>query len=552
MLVVVFVLTVYLISFFPLFTPYLFSLSVTILWHTKNDRVHVLLFAFCLLWIVWCQNYKFQLIDQVLVQLYWLDDLHHWLIKQDPSGLSLAFVFGNAKYIDHHFKRSLQFIGAYHVLVVSGYHMMLLRRFMTLCKLPDWLIGILMYAFFILSGCGIPCARALFMSSHLIKGKGRAFYYRVCNVWAIICMLYPMKVCSASLLLSMTAGAFLSMAYRTWRGCIAGELFMDVGVAAVLMPILYCFNMNASSWSWLLGPIIYPCIMVLAIMHALLVVIECITFLKLSWVLDPIDVWMHTLVVGIDEMMVDRGILQWPFVMCLLFALFFWFLCFLPSKKYFFASLVLLLLWSGGQWDNRSEIFQCFEVGHGLSCLWYKGRHAMLYDTARPRYGRQIHDYLQRHHIRLDSIVVSHSDIDHAGGLQFVKYDLKSTGHIYGSPITRVCNKKISNNCENIIPISFGFRTCHGSLCWYVLHPDQSLRTQNQMSVVVQLVAKRRILLTGDIDARVLRLHQSKQTLSDWFSDLWLPPHHGRTPLTASQTNSMGKERIVIGKVYLF
>lgn len=502
-----------------------------------------------LLWIIFCQRYQFDLIQFVIVHIGMFGSLHQWAFNCDPSGLCAAFIFGHTSYLDQSFKQSLQFLGAYHVLVVSGYHMMMLRRALRFFYCPGLLVVIVMMVFYIFSGCGLPCARALVMGVLGKFCKQNHPIARTLTTWSILIIIYPCKVLSASMILSMVAGTFMTLGYHSWRGRQSADLFLDVGVSMALSPILYLYGINQSSWSWVLGPIIYPLVIILALTHCFAVLVDVATSFGLNEIIIQLDHVFYSYIIRLDEIMVDRGVQQWPFVICLFFAFCFFFLMTVPSEKIFIVVVVTLFMWSLSQWDAASAKFQCFEVGHGLSCLWYKGRHAVLYDTARPNQGRKIHRFLQQNHIRLDAIIISHSDMDHSGGLHFVKGDLKTSGRIYGSPITKVYSRK-DKQCEKICHVDAGYKRCHGPLCWHVHHPKRHYRTQNQMSLVVQLMGSKTILLTGDIDEMVLRHCSLDGSIKLWRSDLWLAPHHGRTKLSHNHVKLLGRERIVIGKIY--
>tara|TARA_A100001015_G_C15037658_1_gene737389 strand:+ start:474 stop:1919 length:1446 start_codon:yes stop_codon:yes gene_type:complete len=479
-----------------------------------------------------------------------LDDLLRWVHTRDASGFVAAFLLGNTKSIDIAFKNSLKFVGAYHVLVVSGYHMMLMRKWLvTVPFIRGRYLAISQFIFFVISGMGIPCARAwvsglifLPQSSHRIE--------KLAIVWASLLLLYPTKCYSQSMLLSMLAGSYLSIGHSIMRDNKNKDIVLDVGVSLVLLPLLRLYGMNQSSWAWLIGTIVTPFVIYLALLHCIVIVFDTLIGLNLSTYISIIDQLFIDFVIKLDEIIVDRGIMQWPIAVCLFFALMsvtLWIKGFYTNICMF----VFLCLWGLCQWDTYTSYFQCFEVGHGLSCLWYQGSNAILYDTARRGYGGVIRQYLDENHIKLDTIIISHSDIDHAGGVWHLLGSLKRSGVVYGSPLTSVCRGKKKNHCLDVVCVSAGFKRCYGKLCWEVIHPKYHFRTQNQMSLVVRLKGRKTILLTGDIDERVLRFVE-KDGMDDWFSDLWLEPHHGRTGLNDRQSSKMGIQRIQIGKEYVF
>ena len=140
------------------------------------------------------------------------------------------------------------------------------------------------------------------------------------------------------------------------------------------------------------------------------------------------------------------------------------------------------------------------DVGQGLSVLVRTHRHSLLYDTGIAyRSGgsaaRQIIlPFLRYRGIeRIDWLVVSHGDLDHAGGVT----DLRAAMEV---------DRTIWNDAD---PDMNAFR-CRAGQNWSVdgvsfrvLHPDTAFAGNgNDASCVVEVSAgERRMLLTGDIEA---------------------------------------------------
>jgi competence protein ComEC len=193
-----------------------------------------------------------------------------------------------------------------------------------------------------------------------------------------------------------------------------------------------------------------------------------------------------------------------------------------------------------------------FDVGQGQAVLLETARHRMLYDTG-PSYefgrNRQVfranttdtkmtgswplpaHDaatrvllpYLAGEGIhRLDAVVVSHGDSDHAGGFLTLQTALP-LGEVYTSqpdltPAGRVCQQGDSWIWEGV---RFEFLSPDAELAEHVLRGD------NDDSCVLKVTAPGgRVLLPGDISKKMERrlVREQRTALS---AEILLAPHHG-------------------------
>jgi competence protein ComEC len=174
-----------------------------------------------------------------------------------------------------------------------------------------------------------------------------------------------------------------------------------------------------------------------------------------------------------------------------------------------------------------------FDVGQGLAVAVQTQHHALLFDTG-PDYAGEA-DSGNRILVpalrglgvdRLDTLMLSHGDIDHIGGtdsvLQAIPTDRILTSmdtadkRLAGMPNTRSCGDGMQWDWDGV----------H----FEVLHPPETAaakRHDNDQSCVLRISAgERHILLTGDIEkaseARLLQLHPDKLP-----ADLLVAPHHG-------------------------
>jgi competence protein ComEC len=130
---------------------------------------------------------------------------------------------------------------------------------------------------------------------------------------------------------------------------------------------------------------------------------------------------------------------------------------------------------------------------------------------------------LRRHGVRgIDTVVVSHPDIDHVGGLrdlvadgrvgrlvvsEFVEpFDLMDTAAAVGVPV---------------IPVSAGDRLDMTSVHIEVLSPGRRFQSDNDGSVVLLVTADVSVLLPGDVEA------VAQRELPEIDVDILVVPHHG-------------------------
>ncbi|MGB5447199.1 MAG: DNA internalization-related competence protein ComEC/Rec2 [Psychromonas sp.] len=190
---------------------------------------------------------------------------------------------------------------------------------------------------------------------------------------------------------------------------------------------------------------------------------------------------------------------------------------------------VLLSLWSGK--DNKSDEWwvEVIDIGQGLSVLVRSQGQTLLYD-AGPRYPSgfttaEVETVPYLHSIginSLDYLVISHSDIDHAGGFDLLNRTFLPDLIILGEPIkfTAQYNKN-SKLCRA------GMRWSLGSLSVRVLSPLTTSTNNNNNSCVLRIDdGVHALLLTGDIDKKQ-EIKLTEKYRIDLQSNLLVAPHHG-------------------------
>lgn len=177
--------------------------------------------------------------------------------------------------------------------------------------------------------------------------------------------------------------------------------------------------------------------------------------------------------------------------------------------------------------------FSLLDVGQGLSAVIQTKHHVLIYDTG-PRWGeveaggKVIVPFLKSQGVsHIDTIVISHSDLDHRGGLKRLLEVYKPNKILTSNPVK--VTESVSEKCQA------GQRWQWDGVDFEILSPlaeeayrgrsKQFLKTNNQSCVLKVSTGQNSVLLTGDIEALVeTDLVQAPSKLK---SRILVVPHHG-------------------------
>jgi competence protein ComEC len=186
--------------------------------------------------------------------------------------------------------------------------------------------------------------------------------------------------------------------------------------------------------------------------------------------------------------------------------------------------------------------FALLDIGQGLASVVLTKNHVLIYDVG-PKWkendsGTQIIEpFLNYYHIKnIDSIMISHTDLDHRGGLDSLLMHYK-INKLYTSEVERLTKKADLNHNQPIL-CQAGQSWVWDGVAFEVLHPSLESsagmlqKNRNNLSCVLKVsTGKSSILLTGDIEseAEKILVNTYRQKLG---SSILIAPHHG------SQTSS--------------
>lgn len=195
-----------------------------------------------------------------------------------------------------------------------------------------------------------------------------------------------------------------------------------------------------------------------------------------------------------------------------------------PARRLGWCSLLPILFIHTETLPTGSFKFTLLDVGQGLASVIQTKHHTLIYDTG-PTYGEQsdagqriIVPFLKTLRIkRLDKIIISHSDLDHRGGLNTL-YQYPHDEIITSEPHRL---KQLATKC---LP---GQEWEWDGVHFIFINPIVEHKKRNNVSCVLKVTANgKSVLLTGDIEqyAEGEIIKQFEDLLK---SDVLLVPHHG-------------------------
>ncbi|MGI9201454.1 MAG: DNA internalization-related competence protein ComEC/Rec2 [Woeseiaceae bacterium] len=219
-----------------------------------------------------------------------------------------------------------------------------------------------------------------------------------------------------------------------------------------------------------------------------------------------------------------------------------------PGRSLAWIGLIGLTL-HAPSWPQRDCARVTFlDVGQGLAVAVQTQRHVVLYDTGPAFRGggsaaqNVVLPFLRSRGVqRIDLLVVSHADLDHAGGVADLTTAMPVDQVLAGEPLPATHSS----------PCRAGDRWSYDGIRFAVLHPSAETPLQgNDRSCVILLeVGAYRLLLTGDIEKA------AEQSL---LQDGRLPrvhvvsvPHHGsKTSSTAEFTRATSASVAIVSAAY--
>lgn len=480
------------------------------------------------------RNYLFELINKAVVEL-------------EHAGLILALTFGYRSDIHSGTWEALKASGLIHLVAISGLHIgmaygigywmggigRLVQPRLIWAPVVMGLICAMFYAW--LAGFSLPTKRALIMCSiatiMIVKSvqlsKPRLLLVGV----ACVLIVDPFSPMNTSFWMSF--GAVIAVLYcvsrldldaPTWKQKIWYAIKVQALINVLLMPVTAYFFSGASVVSIVFNLLFLPLFTFFVIPLLFFSIFSTLLLPTLNaylwWLVDralALVLWCSQLSeyfwIEVDR----RGL------MLLSLVVFSYLLATFLQRRFVAVIFGFASIWVVAKPTGHAFVIDVLDVGHGLSVLMTRSDKSILYDTGGAwKSGTMVEAViepvmLQKGIRQLDGLIISHFDLDHAGGIAEAKVNL--------NPSWIKSSKLNSGHLPCVVGNRWDWQSINFEVLW---PPKLSGRPYNPQSCVIRVsdVSNQfSMLLTGDIDA-----------LSEWLlirrprvlkSDVMIVPHHG-------------------------
>ncbi|MGE5337238.1 MAG: DNA internalization-related competence protein ComEC/Rec2, partial [Gemmatimonadota bacterium] len=499
--------------------------------------------------------------------------LQQHLQDQRYGGVLIALILGDQRAIREDDWALFNRTGISHLVSISGLHITMLaglaaavvsaawrrsRRALALANVQGaaaFAATGTALAYCLLAGWGVPAQRTFFMLAAVAIALVLRWQAHAAATLAIaaalVCLLDPWAAIAPGFWLSFGAVAAIfhvvggrPAVASGWRARLREAARIQIAVTVALVPLTIVLFQQVSTVSPLANAVAIPLVSLIVTPLALLGGLFAVLPDPLATIAVPclaLAHWLFDLLAGALQWIVQFRWASiaiaappwWALVLAL--AAVFWLLAprGWPLRWAAVAWLIPIFAWPAARPDAGEVWVTAIDVGQGMAILVESDEHALLYDSG-PRYSaeadagaRVIAPYLRWRGIdRLDLLVVSHLDSDHAGGtaslLRSEPIDRVWTSVDPGHPMFRPMQPQ---RCRE------GQRLGLGAMDVRVLHPldaDYEARgmTTNAMSCVIEIRAgPHRVLLTGDLPAAQEVRLSARHTFD--AASLLVAPHHG-------------------------
>lgn len=422
----------------------------------------------------------------------------------------------------------------------------------------------------LLAGWGVPAQRTLYMlgcvALALVLRREAAPTRVLALALAVVLVLDPWAVLAAGFWLSFGAVALLFLAGSgrlapdgRLRAALRGQWAITVGLVPALLVLFQQFSLVSPLANAIAIPLVSFVVTPLAIAFAIVPLqmladlahaAFALTMLPVGWLADlrwaawqqaAPPPWLAVLAgVGCLWALLPRGT---------------------PARWVGLVPLLPLLMWTPERPAAGAARVTVLDVGQGLAVHVQTAGHDLLYDTG-PAFSadansgeRILLPYLKAGGVRrLDTLLVTHQDNDHAGGAEAV---------LAGIAVDEVRSSLPDNHPVRLIagrrdrPCAAGQGWEWDGVRFTLLHPAAdgaaaTSRKTNDVACVLRVeAAGRRLLLTSDIEApsEAALLARDAAALA---SDVLVVPHHGsRTSSTPAFIAATRPRQVIFPVGYL-
>lgn len=517
----------------------------------------------------------YQLLDSRLsdypvqrLRQYLYGRLQAWLPDHPLSGVITALSIGYREGISQQQWQVFRNTGTNHLVAISGLHIGLVAGMVFFLvnwvwaragRLPLYLAApraaalmafaaALIYA--TLAGWSLPTQRAMimvavvmsavFMRRHVLPSHGLAL------ALLLVLLHDPMAVLSPGFWLSFGAVAviFLGMQGRRqgrhwWRKWLRIQWIVALG----LLPLLIVFFQQASLVSPLANLVAVPLVSLLVVPLLLTGILLAAISSSAAQGLIGLSAWLLQYLLeflswlGQPAYATWAGALPHPGLLVIVLAGTGIFL-FSPIRSNRWLGLVCLLPLAfphAHRLQAGEAVFTLLDVGQGLAAVVQTRRHGLVFDTG-PRFSHKfdtgkavVIPFLRQQGIRqVDTLIVSHGDNDHIGGVDSLLQQVPVGTILTSAP--RLLSAGRGHACQQ------GQHWQWDGVTFQVLHPSKGglgQKENNQSCVLMVKSPHGSILLPGDIEKEA-EAHLVGEYANHLKSDILVAAHHGSKTSSSS------------------
>lgn len=488
----------------------------------------------------------------------WREDMSARIQTAVPSTSSRyvrALALGDTRGLEDRDWELLRAAGLTHLIAISGFHVGLVAGFFALCGagfwrwVPGWargiprpqvagLAGLLgAFGYAVLAGFALPTTRTVLMIAVVVLARFSRRPARVVDSLALaaiaVLLFDPLSILAAGFWLSFAGVAWLAWCLPQSQHWARGFLSAQGAATLGLLPLTVALFGQASAVGPLINLVAIPWWSLVVVPLSLLgTALEAVHASAGDWAWQT-AAWCFDLTWPLFTRLAESRFALWWLPEAAWYALplallgAFWLL--LPRGvpgKWLAALLWLPLLWPDLESPAQGEVeLLVIDVGQGLSVLVRTADHALLYDAGPAvRDGfdageRAVVPALRALGVaRLDRVVLSHGDNDHAGGFASVSalLPIRESLTPEGSPVPAdsPCVAGQSWRWEGV-----NFRFLHPTLHFPYLG--------NEASCVLRIETEHgAVLLTGDI-GDVIERELLRRDPASLRAEVVLAAHHG-------------------------